>query len=108
MFIAINNVFGVQSRQHSDAILIILTTIFSVFILFYDFWSRLPTSKIIAPVLAFVLINLIAVILIYVAGVSFSGGVIIPAFMVEGAVMYWLLEKRISTLNDEKQGRQEN
>lgn len=100
IFIAINQVAEGQLSQHSDAILIALITTFSAFIVFYDFRKRLPTSQIIAPILSFVLINCLAIIAIYIAGFSLSVGFLIPFFMVEGALVYWLLEKRASALGN--------
>lgn len=100
LFIAINEGGEGQSRAHSDVILIALITAFSAFIVFYDFRRRLPSSQIVIPVLVFVLINLLAIVVIYVSGVSISVGFIIPFFMVEGALVYWLLERRASALND--------
>ncbi len=100
IFIVMNQRAEGPLRQHSDAILVFLITAFSAFIVYHDFRMRLPTSQIIAPVLAFVLINFFAIIVIDFAEVSFSVGFIIPFFMVEGALVYWLLEKRASALND--------
>lgn len=101
IFVLMNERSEGQSRQNSDAILIALITAFSAFIVFHDFRRRLPASQIIVPILGFVLLNVLAIAFIYVAEVAFSAGVIIPLFMIEGAVVYWLLERRASALNDE-------
>lgn len=100
VFVLMNESSDEISSQHSDAILISLITAFGVFIVFYDFGKRLPTSELVAPVISFVLINLLAVIAIYAFEVSFSVGIIIPFFMVEGAFVYWLLEKRASAFDE--------
>ena len=97
VFLAINDS---QPRVRSDGILVTLITIFSAFIVFCDFRTRLPTSKIIGPVLIFVLVNFIAIVIIFIAEISVSVAFVIPFFMVEGAFVYWLLEKRVSAFKE--------
>ncbi|VWX56829.1 hypothetical protein SPHINGOR109_10682 [Sphingorhabdus sp. 109] len=65
-----------------------------------DLDSQIGCKQLVAPDLSFVLINLLAVIAIYAFEVSFSVGIIIPFCMVEGALVYWLLEKRASAFDD--------
>lgn len=94
MFVALNQEPAAQSQRHVDAILILLITAFSAFISYYDFRQRLRPSQIIVPIITFILVNVIAVIVIFFAKVSVSAGFVIPVFMAEGALVYWLLEKR--------------
>ena len=89
-----------NSSQNSDAILILLVTGFSSFVVYYDFRWKLPASQIIVPVLIFTIINAFAIIIIYLTKISVSVAFVVPFFMVEGALVYWLLEKRASALND--------
>lgn len=99
VFVALNREPGGQLQQRSDAILILLITAFSAFIVFYDFRRRLRPSQIIGPIAAFTLVNLIVTAAIYVAQISLSVGFIIPAFMIGGALVYWFLEKRAAALD---------
>jgi uncharacterized membrane protein YoaK (UPF0700 family) len=100
IFVSLNQVLAGQSRQHSDAILVALVTVFSAFLVYYDFHRRLPASQIIAPVIVFALLNIFMIGIIYFTKFSLSGAFIIPFFMVEGALVYWWLEKRASALED--------
>ncbi len=100
IFVALNQVFAGQSRQHSDAILVALITVFSAFLVYFDFRRRLPASQIITPVIVVVLLNIFMIGIIYFTNFSLSGAFIIPFFMVEGALIYWWLEKRASVLKD--------
>lgn len=99
VFVFLNQEPGGQSQQRSDAVLVLLITAFSAFIVYYDFRRRLRASQIVGPIIAFVLINFIAVAGIYFAEIFVSIGIIIPFFMVEGALVYWFLEKRAATLD---------
>ena len=100
IFVAMNQGSAGQSRQDSDAMLISLVTAFSAFIAYYDFRKRLLVSQIIAPIIAFVLLNIFMIGIIYFTNTSLSGAFIIPFFMVEGALAYWWLEKRASAFKD--------
>lgn len=92
---------GKQSQAHSDGTLIALITVFSGFIAYYDFKRRLSVSRIMGPVVAFILINAGVVAFIFVSGLLVSVAFLIPFFMIEGAIIYWLLERRAAALNND-------
>lgn len=100
IFVAINENPEWQMKKHSDAILVFLITVLSIFIIFDDFRIKIPLFRMAMPVFIFIVINVGLVVAVYLMEATPSVGIIIPFFMAEGAMVYWWLDKRISTRDD--------
>lgn len=100
IFVAVNENPEWGMKKHSDAILIFLITVLSVFIIHGDFRKQLPILRMAMPGFIFILTNVTIIFVIYFIRMSPSVGIIIPFFMTEGAIVYWWIETRISTLDD--------
>lgn len=89
-----------ENRRQSDLILFMLIAIFAIFITYYDFRKKLSFFNIFPTLFVLCIINIILFTLIFFTKISLSIGFLLPLFMIEGAITYIILEKKVSSIND--------
>lgn len=83
-------------RDHGDAISAALITGFAVVIIHFDFRRKLGRWDLAKTTAALVALNAALLLLLYVVGAPSLGGYLIIFFIIEGAIVYWLLERKVS------------
>lgn len=85
-------------RQFDDEALIVLITLFGSLLIYMDFRERRSNKSIFKALAVLWAMNVALAGLLFLAGFAAPGAILVPVFMLEGALLYYWLENLAADL----------